>query len=101
MNKARRLELRMLIKKLNAILNDENLNDCIDILDNILWEEQGYYDNIPENLQYSERAMNSEEAISNMEEALECLNSALSCEDKYEFKNYINNSINYINNAIF
>ena len=36
--------------------------------------EPHYYDNIPENLQYSQRAEDSETAIENMEEALDLLN---------------------------
>ena len=100
MNKSRRQELRKLIREINAVNNDTALSDCINTLDNILWDEQSYYDNIPENLQYSERATTSEEAIENIEEAIGCLNEALDCEDKYEFKNHIDDAINYIDDAI-
>ena len=100
MNKARRLELRKLIKNIRSVQEDSTLNNCINTLDNILWDEQSYYDNIPENLQYSERATISEEAIENIEEALELLNDALNCEDKYEFMNYIQRAIDCINSAI-
>lgn len=100
MNKSRRLELRKLTKKIISVQNDKSLNSCINILDNILWDEQSYYDNMPENLQYSQRGENSEEAISNMEEALEYLNEALNCEDKYEFMNHIHSTIDCIDNAI-
>lgn len=100
MNKTRRLELRKLTRKINNVQSNEDLDNCINTLDSILWDEQNYYDNIPENLQYSERATTSEEAIENIEEALECLNESLNCEDKYEFMNYIHNAIDYINDAI-
>ena len=100
MNKSRRLELRKLIRAINSAQSDNDLDNCINTLDGILWDEQNYYDNIPENLQYSERATTSEEAIENIEAALECLNEALNCEDKYEFINYIKNAIDYIDSAI-
>ena len=48
----------------------------INILDNLKDEEQDYYDNIPENLQYSQRAEDSEAAIDNLDEALDLLNDA-------------------------
>lgn len=68
MNKERRRQLRLWNKKAE-ILKDE--------LENILWDEQNYYDNIPENLQYSSRAEDSEEAIGFMEEAIEILGEAI------------------------
>jgi hypothetical protein len=72
MNKDRRRQLRQWNKKAEA-LKDE--------LENILWDEQNYYDNIPENLQYSSRAEDSQEAIDCMEEAVEILGEAI---DKVE-----------------
>ena len=55
MNKTRRTALRKLTVKLNEI-NYE--------LENICADEEEYLDNIPENLKCSERANESEEAIS-------------------------------------
>ena len=100
MNKPRRLELRKLMRQINGASNDESLNNCINILESILWDEQNYYDNIPENLQYSQRAETSEEAINNMEESLEYLNEAINCDDKYEFMDYIRKAIDCIDNAM-
>lgn len=68
MNKERRRQLRQWSKKA-GILKDE--------LESILWDEQNYYDNIPENLQYSSRAEDSEEAIGYMEEAIEVFGEAI------------------------
>ena len=62
MNKYRRKEIEDLIKKLESI--KEEIKIIID-------EEQEYYDNIPENLQMSEKAENSQNAISDLEDA-EC-----------------------------
>lgn len=76
MNKARRKELADIITELNRIQDKEDLYCCINTLDNIKDDEQNYYDNIPENLQYSQRAEDSEEAIENLEDALDLLNEA-------------------------
>lgn len=101
MNKPRRQELRNLTKEINRSGDSNGLTNCINTLENILWDEQNYYDNIPENLQYSQRAEASEEAIENIEEALSCLNEALNCEDKYDFMSCIKEAIDFINDAIF
>lgn len=82
MNNTRRNQIRELISKL------ETINFELDVLrgeiESTKEEEQEYYDNIPENLQNSERAENSEyaiddldSAISNIENALEYTNDAL------------------------
>ena len=68
MNKERRKQLKQWSKKAET-LKDE--------LESILWDEQDYHDNIPENLQYSSRAEDSEEAIDCIEEAIETLNEAI------------------------
>jgi len=62
MNKYRRKDIEDLIKKLESI--QEEIKTITD-------EEQEYYDNIPENLQMSEKAENSQNAISDLEDA-EC-----------------------------
>ena len=74
MNKARRKELSKVVCELNIIKDKAALYDCINTLESIRDDEQDYYDNIPENLQYSQRAEDSEAAIENMEEALDLLN---------------------------
>ena len=81
MNKARRKELSKLANDLNLIKDKDALYSCINILENIKDDEQDYYDNIPENLQYSQRAEDSEAAIDNLEEALDLLNELYDTED--------------------
>lgn len=68
MNEERRKQLRVWSKKQRG-LQDE--------LESILWDEQNSYDNIPENLQNSQRAEDSEEAINQMEEAIEHIEEAI------------------------
>lgn len=62
MNKQRRKEIDNLIS--DAIRLETSIED-------LLAEEQDYFDNIPENLQSSEKAEIAENAISNLEEALD------------------------------
>ena len=64
MNKQRRKQISELMQK---------VSDLKEELDEVLQEEQDYYDNMPENLQYSARGENSEEAICNLEEACSSL----------------------------
>lgn len=82
MNKLRRKELGQVINGLNTIQDRDDLYSLINTLDNIKYDEESYYDNIPENLQYSQRAEDSETAIENLEEALDLLNEVY---DEEEF----------------
>lgn len=75
MNKDRRKEIVKIIQQLEDIRVE---------IENLETEEQDYYDNIPENLQMSERAENSQDALYNLSEAqsqlddvIESLNSIL------------------------
>lgn len=61
MNNKRRQQLRKLIRDLEALKS---------VLEDIQWDEQDYFDNMPENLQGSTNGMNSEEAIDKMDDAL-------------------------------
>lgn len=62
MNKQRKTEIKKIALRLQGINKD---------LQKILDDEQDYYDNIPENLQSSSRADDSEEAIDQLTEAVE------------------------------
>jgi hypothetical protein len=83
MNRARRKELSDVIAGLNSIQDKYDLYDWINVLDNIKDDEQYYYDNIPENLQYGRRAEDSEQAIECMEDALSLLNDVYN-DDKFD-----------------
>ena len=73
MNKKRRKAIRDIIADLTE--NKEARNK----LEEVLWEEEEAFDNMPENLQYSMRGEDSQEAISTMEEAIELID-----EEKYQ-----------------
>ena len=68
MNKTRRNEIQNVCYRIEGIIKK---------LEEIQIEEEMYYDNIPENLQGSERAALSEEAIEYLDNAKDGLNSAL------------------------
>ena len=68
MNKDRRNQLMLWCHKAEELKDD---------LESILWDEQNSYDNIPENLQYSTRATESEQAIDDLEDAVDILNEAI------------------------
>lgn len=68
MNNKRRQQITNLIIKLEV---------TTDMLSAILDDETDYHDNIPENLQGSLRADNSQDAIDSLDSALSSLNDAL------------------------
>ncbi len=99
MNKTRRKELGQVIYGLGTIQDREDLYAWINILDNLKDEEQDYYDNIPENLQYSQRAEDSEAAIDNLDEALDLLNDAYDAEEFDKDSELIKHAIDKIEDA--
>lgn len=68
MNKKRREKISKAVISLEEILT---------LVEEILDEEQDAYDNMPENLQSSMRAEESEEAIDTLGEAMENINSVV------------------------
>lgn len=68
MNRMRRKEIESIMDALEAVrMRVDEVNE----------EEADYRDNIPENLQGSERYEKADDAVSNLEEALECIENAL------------------------
>lgn len=76
MNNARRKSIKTLKSRIEAILVE--INDIHDNLEIVLDEEQDAFDNMPENLQYSERGENSSNAIDSLTEAISNLEEAIS-----------------------
>lgn len=69
MNKARRQQLSKWLADIEEIKSE---------LENICSDEQDYFDNMPENLQGSQRGMDAEEAIDQMNEAVSSIEEAIS-----------------------
>ena len=68
MNKIRRKQIENIIKEIGDLKNK---------LDMVLIEEEMVFDNMPENLQYSMRGEESQEAIEHMQEAVNSLENAI------------------------
>lgn len=68
MNKARRKELERAI---------ELMGEARDIIEDCKFEEEEYLENMPENLQYSEKHEMAESAVENMEESIDKLEEAM------------------------
>lgn len=70
MNKARRKKIQ---KAIDMLETGNDVDQALAILEDVLYAEEDAYDNIPENLQGSWRAMDSEEAIDALNDAIELL----------------------------
>ncbi|MBO5416771.1 MAG: hypothetical protein J6A83_09100 [Clostridia bacterium] len=68
MNKARRAEINRIIEAISALKED---------IEAVLEEESEYMENMPENLQCSEKHEVAEEACSQLEEAAEYIDSVI------------------------
>lgn len=68
MNRKRKEEVRTVYGSIQKITSD---------LKELCQDEQMSYDNIPENLQETQRALDSEEAIDNLDSAIDALEEAL------------------------
>lgn len=81
MNKSRRKRIAVAIRDLEKIIKHNFIDNYIDFIkdeiEDILWEENDAYDNMPENLQYSIRGEESSEAIDNLQEAVDLLEEAI------------------------
>jgi hypothetical protein len=85
MNKQRRKEIYEIIMKLQNVGNKEDLGDCINDLENVREDESEYFENIPENLQNSQRAYDSEEALGTLDDVLDELNDAYDSDDQQDW----------------
>lgn len=81
MNKSRRKRIAVAIRDLEKTTKHNFIDNYIDFIkdeiEDILWEENDAYDNMPENLQYSIRGEESSEAIDNLQEAVDLLEEAI------------------------
>lgn len=77
MNKSRRKRIAVAIDNLERITNYDSIESIKDEIEDILWEENDAYDNMPESLQYSVRGEESSEAIDNLQEAVDALDEAI------------------------
>ena len=77
MNKVRRKRIALAINTLENITGYDLIESVKDEIEDILWEEEDSYDNMPENLQCSMRGEESSDAIDYLQEAVDSLEEAL------------------------
>ena len=82
MNKQRSKRIYDVIEKMEAVdVNDDLFKNKLSAIkseiEHILFEEENYFDNMPENLQGSMRGEEAEEAIEYLTEAVDAIESAL------------------------
>ena len=95
MNKARRKRITSVIHTLENIIDYDLIVSAKDELEDILWEEQDAYDNMPETLQYSIRGEESSDAIDSLQEAVDALEEAIDTLNELDdLKDEYNNSDN-------
>ena len=92
MNKVRRKRIASVIETLENITNYDLIETTKDEIEDILWEEDDAYNNMPENLQYSMRGEESSDAIDSLQEAVDALEEAIDAlNELYDLKEeYIN-----------
>lgn len=67
MNKQRRKDIDSIISRIDKLLDEAQ--DLKGDIDSLVSEEQDYIDNMPENLQQSEKAEAADSAVNSMQEA--------------------------------
>lgn len=77
MNKVRRKRIASVIETLENITGYNLIETAKDEIEDILWEEDDAYNNMPENLQYSMRGEESSDAIDSLQEAVDALEEAI------------------------
>ena len=70
MNKSRR---KISKKAIGMLEMGDSIDEVLNLLEDVLYDEEDAYDNIPENLQGSWRAMESEDAIDTLNDASDLL----------------------------
>ena len=92
MNKVRRKRIASVIETLENITGYDLIETAKDEIEDILWEEDDAYNNMPENLQYSMRGEESSDAIDNLQEAVDTLEEAIDAlNELYDLKEEYNN----------
>ena len=92
MNKVRRKRIASVIGTLKNITDYVLIETIKDEIEDILWEEDDAYNNMPENLQYSMRGEESSDAIDSLQETVDALEEAIDAlNELYDLKEEYNN----------
>lgn len=94
MNKNRRKAIADIVTKVEEIVADtrEKLEELQTSIESVRDEEQDYLDNIPENLQGSERYETAEQAVDNLDSAASSIEELIDALDCEELISYLNDS---------
>lgn len=87
MNKERRKAIEKLAAEIQLIQLEDSrakLSDAKDTLESLRDEEQEYIDNMPENLQGSDKHSNAEEAVRCMEDQMQILDSLVEAIEDFQ-----------------
>lgn len=84
MNNVRRKRIASSITKLRRIIDYNLIEDVKDEIEDILWEEEDAYNNMPENLQYSIRGENSSDAIYSLQTTVDILEEVINILEEVE-----------------
>ena len=92
----------MIQKAIDILEMGDGVDQALAILEDVLYAEEDAYDNIPENLQGSWRAEDSEEAIDALNDAIELLADlqTVGSVDEDETKDKVQESIGYLEEII-
>lgn len=98
MNKQRRKRIENVIRKIELVKTEINnsseyLQNIKKELEDILYEEENYFDNMPENLQGSMRGEAAEEAIDYLTEAIDSIDDALNKTDLDDMNDSLDEAI--------
>ena len=110
MNKMRRKEIMVAIKRLNNLAAEvqtnglenytEELEDIISDVQMILEDETDYMENIPENLQGGERYERAEEACESLEDAVDTLEYISADDPNDEIISEVDKAIDCLSDAM-
>lgn len=106
MNRARRKEIYAIIRRLEILLKEINLDtiydqlmDIIEDIDFIVSDEEYCMDNIPENFRNGFNYFEAENRFDNLKESLEVLNDIEESDSEQTVKQSINEAVECLNNA--
>ena len=85
MNKVRRKR----IFNVSMLLSESNMKEMLEELQSILDDEEYAFDSMPDNLQYSMRGEESQEAIDCLSNAIDMLQSIIDGNDEYDLDDVV------------
>lgn len=94
MNKQRRKEISRIIEEIESAVSTakEKLEELQIDIESVRDEEQEYMDNMPENLQGSERYETAEQAVDNLDNAASSIEELIEAIDTDDLIGYLNDA---------